>query len=146
MNTRPYTIFYTDDDADDQDFFREVIAEIGGGHQVHTQDGGDELLRLLDNPPPDADVIFLDLNMPQKNGHQVLEEIRRSPRHKHLPIVIFSTSDDAGMIEKSKALGASMYVSKPTSYQRFRQILAAILAMDWKNRTAIETEFLYPNR
>lgn len=146
MKPGPYTIFYTDDDADDQDFFKEVIAEIGGGHQVHTQDGGDALLRLLENPPPAADVVFLDLNMPQKNGHQVLEEIRSSSKYKDLPVIIFSTSDDAGMIERSKQLGASMYVSKPASYQRFRQILSSILAMDWTSRRVAETEFLYPNR
>lgn len=145
MKTAAYTIFYTDDDADDQDFFREVLSEIGGGHRVFTQSGGDALLRLLDNPPPAPDVIFLDLNMPVKNGYQVLEEIRRSPKHKDLPVIIFSTSDDEGAIDKSKKLGASLYICKPGSYQLLRQVLSSVLAMDWQSHQARETGFLYPN-
>ena len=145
METAPaYTIFYTDDDADDQDFFKEIVTEIGGGHKVYMHDSGDALLDRLNNPPPLADVIFLDLNMPRKSGHQVLEEIRRSPRHNHIPVVIFSTSNDAGLIDKSKRLGASMYISKPVSYQRFRQVMASVLAIDWKNHSLSDDQFLYP--
>lgn len=145
MKPSAYTIFYADDDVDDQDFFKEIVSEIGGGHRVYTHDHGMALLEELDNPPPAPDVIFLDLNMPEKNGHQVLEEIRQSPKYKHLPVIILSTSDDEGQINKSKKLGANLYICKPNSYPLFRKMLSSVLAMDWQNKPAGETDFLYRN-
>ena len=76
MQKGQYTIFYTDDDPDDQDFFKEVVAEITPQHNIFTQNDGYELLEILQNPPPSPHIVFLDLNMPRKSGYQVLKEIR----------------------------------------------------------------------
>src|ERR1700760_2899986 len=105
-----YNIFYTDDDAEDQEVFKEIAAEINEDIYIFAQSNGDELLALLNSPPPSPHVVFLDLNMPGKNGYEVLKEVRKSEGFKDIPVVIFSTSDDEAAMEETKRLGATMYV------------------------------------
>lgn len=128
-----YKIFYTEDDIDDQDFFKEVVGEIDGNHDVYLQNHGDELMQLLLSPPPKPDVIFLDLNMPQKNGFEVLQEMRSDEKLSKIPVVVFSTSNNEDSIKACEKLGASLYVCKPESYHTYKQTLGSLLSMDWKN-------------
>lgn len=125
------TIFYADDDLDDLDFFREILDSIERETDLHTLDGGDSLMTALENPPPSPHMVFLDLNMPGKNGFQVLQEIRQSEQHKKLPIVVFSTSNDQKAIEKSWQLGANLYVRKPTSYDQFKKTIEDTIRINW---------------
>ncbi len=132
MNTdNLYNIFYADDDQDDQEVFREVMNEINEDIFIFTQNNGDELLHLLKNPPPRPHVVFLDLNMPVKNGYDVLKEIRQSERFSQLPVIIFSTSGDDEAIRRTRQLGATLFVQKPDDYNELKQILKELLAIDW---------------
>ena len=70
---------------------------------------------------PRPDLVLLDLNMPQMNGHSVLAAARRNPVLLSLPIVIFSGSGDQGDIDQSYALGANWYVRKPLGLEEFFQ-------------------------
>jgi CheY-like chemotaxis protein len=134
MNTdNLYNIFYADDDLDDQEVFREVMAEINEDIFIFTQNNGDELLNLLKSPPPRPHVVFLDLNMPVKNGYDVLKEIRQSEKFRHLPVIIFSTSGDEDAISRTRNLGATLYVQKPDDYNELKQILRELLAINWEN-------------
>ena len=65
-------IFYTDDDQDDQEIFIDAVNEISDSLQIVTQRNGDELIKMLKSRPPVPSIIFLDLNMPVKNGYEVL--------------------------------------------------------------------------
>jgi CheY-like chemotaxis protein len=133
MQPRSYHIFYTDDDTDDQDFFREVVNEINDSHKVVTQNHGNELMQLLiTSPSPEPDIVFLDLNMPMKNGFEVLKEIRSDEKFNHIPVVILSTSNTEDSINACKELGANLYISKPGSYEMLKKIMQKVLAMDWK--------------
>jgi CheY-like chemotaxis protein len=143
MNTAKLQIFYTDDDSDDQEFFRDAISEIGDNYLVFTQNHGDELLHLLNEPPPTPDIVFLDLNMPYKNGFQVLQEIRGTAMFDHIPVIVFSTSNNEKSIETCKKYGANMYLSKPNSYTDLIRIISDVLAMDWKNFEASGSQFIY---
>ncbi|SKA01550.1 response regulator [Sediminibacterium ginsengisoli] len=138
-----YNIFYTDDDKDDQDLFKSVIDEMNQSLSLHLHSTGDELLHAIKNPPPRPSIVFLDLNMPEKNGFEVLKELRSYHYSKQTPVVIFSTSDDSKAIAQSKDLGANMYVTKPESYEVLRGMVAHIISIDWENFASSDKSFVY---
>lgn len=142
MNTE-FTIFYTDDDAEDLEFFKEASSELGYKLNVITQNNGKKLLYDLDNPPPNPHVIFLDLNMPGFSGFDVLQEIRNSINYKNFPIIVFSTSSDDQTITKSRELGATYYIPKPTDFDRLKKIIKYVLTVDWNDFITNEQNFVY---
>lgn len=139
------TIFYTDDDAEDLEFFTEVTSQIGDHLNIVTQNNGKKLLQDLENPPPNPHIVFLDLNMPGFSGFDVLQQLRSSDSFKKLPIVIFSTSSDEQTIAKSLALGASYYVPKPTDFSLLKKTIQHTLSIDWNTFRANKENFVYLN-
>lgn len=137
------TIFYTDDDQDDLDFFKEIVSEINTSYNVITQNNGLELLHALDNPPPNPYVIFLDINMPGINGLDVLKKVRESAKHKSLPIVMFSTSNDDVIIEKSRSLGASFYMPKSGIFENLKKSIEHALSINWAGFKPNDNNFVY---
>lgn len=135
------TIFYADDDRDDLDFFREVLDGIKREIELYTHSGGQSLLTALQNPPPRPNMVFLDLNMPGKNGFDVLEEMRDSNELKDVPVIIFSTSDDRNAVERSRELGANLYLRKPTSYDNFKTTIQKMLDINWSHFKADPASF-----
>jgi CheY-like chemotaxis protein len=95
---------------------------------------GQELLDFLNNRAPYEDkavykrpgLIFLDLNMPVKDGRTALREIKSDPDLKHIPIVIMTTSRDEIDVFKSYDLGANSYVVKPVTFGKMAELIAAI--------------------
>lgn len=138
-----YNIFYADDDIDDREVFKEIVNEINEEVLLFTQENGEELMQLLKSPPPTPHVIFLDLNMPVKNGYEVLKEIRNSERLKDYPIVVFSTANDTATIAEVKKLGASLYINKPGDYTDLYKILKHVLTIDWSTFKADGKDFVY---
>lgn len=144
MNTE-LTIFYTDDDAEDLEFFTEVTSQIGDHLNIVTQNNGKKLLHDLENPPPNPHIVFLDLNMPGFSGFDVLEKLRSSNSFKKLPVVIFSTSSDEQTIAKSLALGANYYVPKPTDFSLLKKTIQHTLSIDWNTFKTSKENFIYLN-
>ena len=139
------TIFYTDDDAEDLEFFTEVTSQIGDHLYIVTQNNGKKLLHDLENPPPNPHIVFLDLNMPGFSGFDVLQKLRTSDNLKKLPVVIFSTSSDEQTIAKSFALGASFYVPKPTDFSVLKKTIQHTLNIDWSTFKTSKENFVYLN-
>ena len=109
-------IFLADDDADDRDFFEDALKEVNIKTELTLVKDGVELMTTLEETvtePPPPHVIFLDLNMPRKNGYECLKEIRETPKLKNIPVVIFSTTSNEHTIEKTYSLGANCYVRNP---------------------------------
>jgi len=140
-----FTIFYTDDDAEDLEFFTEVTSAMGDHLNIVTQNNGKKLLHDLKNPPPNPHIVFLDLNMPGFSGFDVLQQLRSSNEYKNLPIVIFSTSSDEQTIAKSMELGASFYVSKPTDYTLLKKTIQHTLNINWDTFKPSKENFVYLN-
>lgn len=136
-------IFYAEDDLDDQELFKEAVEEIGGKYDLHIRNDGRELLSLIQSPPPQPDVIFLDLNMPLMNGYQTLIEIRKDAKTRDIPVIIFSTSDDMKTIHRSRELGANLYVPKPSSYKEIKKVLRHSLAIDWSSFHTTDQNFVF---
>lgn len=140
MEAKKHTsIFYADDDVDDLDFFKEVTSEIN--EPVSLFEEGQLMLTTLNNPPPLASVIFLDLNMPVKSGFDVLQEIKSTPAIEDVPVIILTTSANPSDIEKCKNLGASLYIKKPTSVGAMRKAIHHVLTTDWKTFIPNDKEF-----
>ncbi|RYJ42538.1 response regulator [Flavobacterium beibuense] len=137
------TVFYTDDDQEDIDFFREIIDIIDSNVKVVTQRNGEELLKALNNPPPTPYLVFLDINMPGMNGLETLKRVRESDQHKNLPVVMFSTTSDDITIQQSKELGASFYVPKSGAFDKLKKSIEHTLKMNWENYNSDSNEFVY---
>lgn len=72
------------------------------------------------------DVILLDLNMPKKDGRQVLEEIKLDTNLRTIPVVILTTSEDENDVLKSYELQASCYITKPVEFDNFLEVAKSI--------------------
>lgn len=143
MNSVACNIFYTDDDKDDQDIFVDAAHEVSASLKVIIQSSGHELISLLKNAPPFPDIIFLDLNMPVKNGYEVLKEIKQSINFKYIPVIIFSTSDDTNAINTTRQLGASLYITKPSSFSSLKSAIKYTLSINWETFETSEEGFVY---
>jgi CheY-like chemotaxis protein len=117
------SIFLAEDDEDDVVIFNEILLDIGKEINMTVAVNGFELMRLLQNARVLPELIFLDLNMPLKNGFQCLEEIRSNGDWKDIRIIMYSTSAQPQQIEKAYKQGADLYLQKPTSYTEFKQAI-----------------------
>ncbi len=143
MGKNDLSIFYADDDADDQELFKEAIAAMEGTFEVHLQNSADELLNKLENPSSVPALVFLDLNMPGKNGLEALLEIRQSEKLKDLPVIILSTSDDVKDIDEAQKRGANFFITKPLSYRTYKKAIAYSLSVNWEKFKANRQNFVY---
>ena len=91
------------------------------------------------------DIIFLDLNMPRKNGFECLDLIRQTKAWEHIPIVIFSTTGQEEMVRKVHEKGANFFIRKPGSFPKLKQAIKQILDIDWTkhNWTPAPENFYY---
>ena len=143
MTKEPCTIFYTDDDDDDRFTFSDALRHVTDECQLALQRNGDELLNMLKNPSPRPSLVFLDLNMPVKNGYTVLKEIREKESLDDLPVVIFSTSDDDVSINTSKELGANLYMPKPSTFAALKTAIRHALSINWKDFSPSPETFVF---
>ena len=130
-----------DDDADDRDLFSEAVNEHNA--QVTCVINGVQLMKTIEGGMI-PDVIFLDLNMPEKNGKECLREIRDNDSLKNIPVVIYSTSSSKKDQDDTFELGAALYVVKPTSYTTLRKTMAGLMSLPWHDwRKPSREKFIY---
>lgn len=134
-----HTILLADDDPDDRDMFREALQELDPTIKLEYISDGSKLLSLLQHLRPD--LLFLDLEMPRKNGLASLVEIRGLTAYKKLPIVVFSSTNRIHNINTAYEMGADLFVSKPNSYSGLLQLLKKVLALDWSDPEAIREKY-----
>ena len=125
-------ILLVDDDVDDQVYFLDAINEINPAMECKLANNGLEALQSIKIPPP-FDIIFLDLNMPIMNGFECLSSLKKQEQYKNIPVVIFTTSKNFHDIERTKELGASLFFTKPTSFNtlcnKLKQIFETSISM-----------------
>ena len=141
MNILNKPLFYVDDDPDDLEIFIDVAQTLGIEAYVFSK--GDKLLKAILNPPPQPAIVFVDLNMPEITGFEVISHIKDLEDYNHIPIVILSTANDALSIKKSRSLGASYYITKPTSMAALKNALKHVVSMDWEAHDP-STNFVHP--
>jgi CheY-like chemotaxis protein len=121
----PSRILLADDDADDRELFEEALSDIHPNAILTTAQDGEELMFILKNYHK-PDLLFLDLNMPRKNGKECLHEIVKHPELKKIPIIIYSTSVNPTDIEETYRLGALLFFRKPNSYDELKRNVTEI--------------------
>lgn len=130
MRRQALTIALTDDDQDDQEIFAEALSEVNSEVKLLSFQDGEQLMHFLRKPPAQLpDLVFLDLNMPIKNGKSCLTEIRANKEIKHLPIAIYSTSSSRNHILETQELGADWYISKPSSFTGVKKVLDKMITL-----------------
>jgi CheY-like chemotaxis protein len=125
-------IFVADDDEDDRLFFQEVIKELPYLVHLTMAKDGEETIKALNNLPQLPDLLFLDLNMPIKNGLECLKEIKHDKNLRVLPVIIFSTSSFPKTINQAYDAGAHLYIRKPNDFLSFRKSIQYVLSVNWK--------------
>jgi CheY-like chemotaxis protein len=125
-------IYLADDDEDDCSFFQDALQQICINSFLTIACDGRELMNILHIPPcPLPDVVFLDLNMPAKNGFECLKEIKSCNTLKKLPIIIFSTTLQEEAVNQVYKDGASYYIRKPDNFSNLKKVLKKVLEIDW---------------
>lgn len=135
---RKLNIILAEDDIDDKLLFEEAIDELPVSVELITFNNGDELMQWLsgdDNMLPDA--LYLDLNMPRKNGFAALGEIKRDPKLQDLPVIIFSTSTNREMIKQVFKDAAHYYIRKPASFWELKKLIYKSLKLIEKGDTIL---------
>ncbi|QSW88400.1 response regulator [Flavobacterium endoglycinae] len=126
------SICLVDDDDDDRMIFAEVLSEIYPSIDLQLVESGADLSQKLYVENNSPDIIFLNVNMPMKNGFDCLKEIRERPDNlKFLKIIMFSTSKNPDTIQLSMQLGADFYAVKPVSVNDLKNLITKII-MDWE--------------
>lgn len=126
-------IFLTDDDLDDCMFFSDALNELKINSILTVTSNGVELMDVLVTVvPPPPYVIFLDLNLPKKNGFECLKEIRDNKKLMNIPVVVLSTSSNRDFIEQSYKYGANYYICKPKSFSLLKKSIETVLSLDKK--------------
>ena len=126
-------ILFSDDDTDDALLFTQATDLLTSPVLLSFAEDGEQLMRYLSKEML-PDMIFLDLNMPVKNGIECLDSIRSDKKLNWLPVIIYTTSDNPRDIETCFKLGANLYVVKPTSFENIIKTLKKILGIDWKKQ------------
>jgi len=128
---QPVEILLIEDNPGDVDLTKEALEHAKVCNRLHVVDDGAKAVDFLyrrgeyaDAPRPD--LILLDLNLPKKDGRQVLTEIKADGELAEIPIVILTTSETEEDILRSYQLHANCYITKPVDFMQFLKVVEAI--------------------
>lgn len=117
------TFFLIDDDQDDRDLFGIALNETDHTSNYISAGSCGDALKMLGQMTVLPDYIFLDLNMPQVNGSECLDALKKNVRLAQIPVVIFSTSSDLPDKRSIDELGAIGFITKPSKVSELTNIL-----------------------
>ncbi|WP_066226164.1 response regulator [Formosa haliotis] len=137
MNIQKLKVALVDDDEDDRFLFQEAISQIHIKTELSTFDNGQKFMDYLLAPNSKLpQVVFLDLNMPVKNGLECLQEIRTTPNLKDLSVAIYSTSSSEHDIDETFVNGANIYINKPNDFSKLKTVIEKVLQINWQYNTS----------
>ncbi|HTH55919.1 MAG TPA: response regulator [Cyclobacteriaceae bacterium] len=130
MRIAPLNLLLADDDLDDCKFFQDALEELNISAKLATVHDGVQLMQLLlkmEGALPDA--LYLDLNMPRKDGFDCLVEIKQNQKLRHLPIIIVSTSFNLEVVNLLHQNGANYYICKPGEFLNIKKMILLSLSL-----------------
>lgn len=129
MKTK-YKIVVVENDEDEQAFIGESLNAAEQFELLALAKNGNVLMEWLEqNPTNLPDVILSDLNMPGKNGYDILTEIKNNTAYAHIPVIISSTSSTTSTIAKCMQLGATDFVVKPDTFVNYGPFLQNVYSI-----------------
>jgi CheY-like chemotaxis protein len=127
----PIEILLVEDNPGDVRLIIEALSDGKIKSHLTVAHDGVEALTLLRGIPPRQkaghfDLILLDLNLPKKDGREVLAELKNDPELKHIPVIILTTSEAEEDIRRAYAAHANCYVTKPVGFEAFMRLMQSI--------------------
>jgi CheY-like chemotaxis protein len=130
MSSGHFNLLLSDDDSDDCYFFQEALNGLPISTHLTTVHDGEQLMEfLVQQKTPLPHVLFLDLNMPRKNGFECLLEIKDNKNLKHLQVIIFSTSFDPKVVDLLFNNGAQYIIRKPPEFSQLKKVIHLALTL-----------------
>ena len=130
MSNNPLSLLLADDDNDDCLLFEEALLELPILTHLSVVNDGEELMQYLNKNIADLPyILFLDLNIPRKNGMECLKEIKGNPLLRELHVVIFSTAAELDLVNSLYKNGAQHYIRKPSEFTQLKKVMEHALSM-----------------
>lgn len=128
---KPIDILLVEDNPGDARLTREALMQSKvRNHLHHARDGEEAMAFLRRESPfehaPTPDLVLLDLNLPRRDGREVLEDIKRDPRLQHIPVVILTSSQAEEDILRSYRLHANCFITKPVDLEQLTKVVHGI--------------------
>ena len=125
------TLLLAEDSEDDVFFFRHAMEKVGMEHCIQLVQDGEEAVEYLDGIGkfhnrkrfPLPDFLFLDINMPKKNGWEVLEWMAGKPGLKHIPVAVVTTSEHHRDVKRAQEFSLRGYLVKPARPEQLKKLL-----------------------
>ena len=130
MNSKIINILLADDDDADCLLFKDALEELPVNARLTVVHNGEQVIEELTKKGSRMpDVLFLDLNMPRKNGFATLGAIKRSSELQNLPVIIFSTASDLEMVKLVFRDAAHYYICKPVEFSQLKNSIYEALTL-----------------
>lgn len=122
------TIYLVDDDDDDREFMKAALCSTIDNVEIVEVPRVTELISLLEAEQQiiGPKLILMDLNMPRINGMEMLVEIKQSTNHRHIPVVMVSTTTHQQQIDEAYARGANAFVVKPVTSAEYETVARGV--------------------
>ena len=137
MKLNNLIVFLAEDDEDDRWLFEQALADLKIKTELSMFKNGKEMMDYLkkaDTIKPH--IVFLDLNMPIKNGMECLKEMKEDENLKKIPVAIYSTSSSEKDIENTFISGANVYINKPNNFSALKKVVEKVLQLNWQYQTS----------
>jgi len=127
----PIKILLVEDNPADIRLIKEVFKDTNSNNEIYVVKDGVDALNFLNKKAgfgdaPKPDIILLDLNLPRKDGREVLKEIKENDNFKYIPIVVLTTSSSKEDVIKTYGNHANCYITKPVDFDRFLKVIRSI--------------------
>lgn len=126
INGKPVEILLVEDNEGDIFLTRKVFEKANIKNTITVAQDGEVAVKMLKEKSVEPDIILLDINLPKKDGKQVLEEIKDDPDLRSIPVVILTSSKAEKDILESYNLHANSYIIKPVTLEKFGEVASVI--------------------
>ncbi len=128
---RRIDVLLVEDNPNDRELLMEALEDSEVRKDIHIARDGVEAMEFLTRQgahsnAPTPDLVVLDLNMPRKNGLEVLREMKADPNLHHIPVIVLTTSKAEEDVREAYKLNAAAYVTKPVDFEAFVDAVQAI--------------------
>lgn len=128
---RPIEILLVEDSPADTELAEEVLRQAKVANQVHAVQSGDDALDFVRRKGrfagvPRPDLVLLDLNLPGRDGREVLQEMKHDPELRTIPVIVLTTSEEHRDIEQAYAAHVNAYITKPIDLDDFVSVARSI--------------------
>jgi len=132
-----------DDDSDDRSLFSEALGRVCPDSRLTIASNGLELMEVLQKFRPD--MLFLDINMPLRNGIDCIKWIRELKQFKKMVVIAYSSAFDNAQINKAYAYGVHLYFIKPTIISQLVEDLQRLFELDWDDPSKVTSNYFIRN-